>query len=393
RCIFCRNVSIGGAADTVPRTLEAMTIWLLALLLTAIACASLYYAGAGRTVNAGPSVRDASEEHFRAQLRAIDADAAAGRIGATEATAAKGEIARELIRLRGEAAPANPASGNRLLVALTAGLAAILALVAYAYLGQPDLPSEPLAQRAAETGAGLDLQTAVKTIEARLEQNPNDLRGWQVIAPAYMQLGRYADAVRALRQVNALATPTADSYTDLGEALMMQNGGSVAGEPLELFRKAAALDPRHVRSRYYIAGEETRSGDYAAAVRDWNALLRLGKGDEPWMTTARNGLAYAEAGLNPQASSSVPMATSAAPPAAANANAPQIEAMVDGLDARLQAQGGSIAEWTELVRSRMVQGRLADAQAAYDRARRAYPDPKSRTELDVLAADNGLVAR
>ena len=67
--------------------------------------------------------------------------------------------------------------------------------------------------------------------------------------------------------------------------------------------------------------------------------------------------------------------------------------MVDGLDARLKAQGGSIDEWTQLVRSRLVQGRSADAQAAYDLARKAYPDAKVRTELDVLAADNGLVAK
>jgi cytochrome c-type biogenesis protein CcmH len=371
-----------------------MTIWLLALLLTAIACAALYYAAAGRTVNAGPSVLDATEEHFRAQLRAIDTDAAAGRMGAAEATAAKGELARELIRLRDEVAPAKPARGGRLLVALPVVLVGVLALGTYGLLGHPDLPAEPLAQRA--TGAGLDLDTAIRTIEARLAKDPNDLRAWQVIAPAYMQLGRYADAAHALRQVNALTTPTADTYTDLGEALMMQNGGSVAGEPLELFHKAAALDPGHVRSRYYIAGEETRSGDYEAAVRDWNALLKLGKGDEPWMTTARNGLAYAEAELHPGTSSFAPIvpavpAPSAAPPA--DANAPQIAAMVDGLDARLKAQGGSVEEWTQLVRSRMVQGRMADAQAAYDAARKAYPDASTRTALDVLAADNGLVAR
>ena len=36
---------------------------------------------------------------------------------------------------------------------------------------------------------------------------------------------------------------------------------------------------------------------------------------------------------------------------------------------------------------------MADAQTAYDAARKAYPDPKVRTELDVLAADNGLVAK
>jgi len=378
-----------------------MTIWLLALVLTAIACATLYYAGAGRTVNAGPSVADATTAHFRAQLAAIDADVAGGRMGASEAEAARGELARELIKLKGETAGAGRLSGSRLFVWVPIALVAVLALGTYKFLGSPNLPAEPLADRAAETGAGMDLPTAIKAIEARLAKDPNDLRGWTVIAPAYMQMGRYADAVAALRKVNTLTTPTADSLTDLGEALMMQNGGSVAGEPISLFRQAAALDPRHVRSRYYIAGEETRTGDYQDAVRDWNALLKLGKGDEPWAVTARNGLAYAEAELNPPsasaASTSGPAtAPSIAPPPAEAPAMPdqsQIDAMVDGLDARLKAQGGSIAEWTQLVRSRMVQGRMADAQAAFDAARKAYPDPKVRTELDVLAADNGLVQK
>ena len=204
-----------------------------------------------------------------------------------------------------------------------------------------------------------------------------------------MQLGRYSDAVRALRMVNELTTPTADSLSDLGEALMMQNKGSVAGEPLELFRKAVALDPRHARSRFYVAGEETRTGDYEPAIQDWNALLALAKGDEPWVTTAKNGLAFAQRELHPE--SSAPATASSAPEL--DANAPQIQAMVDGLEARLKSQGGSIDEWTRLVRSRMVQGRMDEAQTDYDLARKAYPDAKVRTELDVLAADNGLVAK
>ena len=358
-----------------------MTIWLFALLLTAIACATLYYAGAGRTVNAAAGAADAVAEHFRAQLRAIDVDAAAGRLGAVEATAAKGELAREVMRLRDETPAAKPVTGGKAAIVAAVGLVAALAVGTYAYLGRPDLPALPLASRDVAAENGLDLNAAIKTIEARLAQAPDDLRGWQVIAPAYMQLERYADAARALRRVNELAPPTADTETDLGEALMMANGGSVAGEPLELFRKAAALDKTHIRSRYYVAGEETRAGDYVAAVRDWNALLALGKGDEPWAVTAKNGLAFAEAALNPDAV------------APAEPDAAQIAAMVDGLDARLKSEGGSIEEWTRLVRSRMVEGRMDDAQAAYDAARKAYPDAKLRTELDVLAADNGLIAK
>jgi cytochrome c-type biogenesis protein CcmH len=352
-----------------------MTIWVFALILTAIACATLYYAGAGRTVNASGAV-DATTEHFRAQLRAIESDAAIGRLGAAEATAAKGELAREVMRHKSSD---TPTGSSRVALWLPVLLVAAISLGTYAYLGRPDLPAAPLAGRDVVAEGEVTLESAIETIEARLAEQPGDLRGWTVIAPAYMQLGRYADAAKALRKVNELGTPTADTLTDLAEALMMQAGGIVEGEPLELLRRAYALDATHVRSLYYIAGEETRIGDFDAAIRDWNALLKLSKGGEPWVVTAQNGLAYAQGGGGPAEPVTVDQA--------------QIDAMVDGLDERLKAQGGSMEEWTRLVRSRMVQGRMEDAQLAYDAARKAYPDAAERNELDVLAADNGLVAR
>ncbi len=354
-----------------------MTIWVFALILTAIACATLYYAGAGRTVNATASGADATTEHFRAQLRAIETDASMGRMGVAEATAAKGELAREVMRHKAVEAPKGSGS---LAIWVPVVLVAAISLGTYAALGRPDLPASPLAGRDAAAEGEVSLESAVKTIEARLAKEPSDIRGWTVIAPAYMQLGRYADAANALRKVNELGTPTAETLTDLAEALMMQAGGTVAGEPLELLRKAHALDANHVRSLYYIAGEETRAGDFDAAIRDWNALLKLSKGGEPWVVTAQNGLAYAQAGGNGSEAVAVP-------------DHAAIDAMVDGLDTRLKADGGTIEEWTRLVRSRMVQGRVDDAQLAYDAARKAYPDAAVRNELDVLAADNGLVAR
>ncbi|RYE11170.1 MAG: c-type cytochrome biogenesis protein CcmI [Hyphomicrobiales bacterium] len=357
-----------------------MTIWLFALILTAIACATLYYAGAGRTVNAGRSLPDATNEHFRAQLKAIDTDAAMGRLGAAEATAAKGELAREIMRFK-EAA--GGAGSGRFTVWVPILLVAVLSLGTYYFIGRPDLPASPLATAAAPQGE-IDLDTAIAQIEQQLAVTPDDLRGWQVIAPAYMQLGRYADAVRALRRVNELTAPTADSLTDLGEALMMQRDGNVEGEPMQLFRDAAALDARHIRSRFYIAGEDTRAGNFEAAIGEWNALIALAEGNEPWLVTARNGLAFAEQGLT--AGTTGPEEITVPDDAA-------IDAMVDGLAARLTAEGGTVDEWTRLVRSRMVQGRMEDAQAAYTAARQAYPDASVRTELDVLAADNGLVAQ
>lgn len=350
--------------------------WVLAIAVTAVACAALYYAGVRQTVNAAtPGLDGALTDHFRLQLSEIDADIASGRLGEAEAEAARGEVARELLRAKATASAKASGTSFRPVVAAAVAATALVSLGAYALLGRPDLPAVPLSGRPA---AEMSLEDAVARIEAQLTQTPDDLRGWSAIAPAYMQLGRFADAERAFRRVIELDGATADSETDLAEAIMMKQDGSVAGEPLSLLQSAAGRDPSHVRSRFYLAGEATRAGEYQAAIRQWNELIALAEGDEPWLATARNGLAVAAEALN----------TGNALPDAAD-----IEAMVEGLAARLASEGGTMAEWTQLVRSRLVLGQTEEAQTAYDAARAAYPDPAVRTELDVLAADNGLIAQ
>ena len=59
----------------------------------------------------------------------------------------------------------------------------------------------------------------VARVEAHLEQNPEDGRGWEVVGPVYMRLGRYDDAVKARRNTLRLLGPTAGREADLGEAL------------------------------------------------------------------------------------------------------------------------------------------------------------------------------
>lgn len=365
---------------------QYMLFWILALAVTAIACAALYYAAAGRRVNAADSTESPEIGHLRLQLKEIDADLSLGRLAPAEAEAAKGEVARELIRLKG-GATTGPASASAWRPVVLGAIAATVMLtgVTYYALGNPSLPAQPLAERTDIPPAGLTLDDAVAKIEAQLAKTPDDVRGWSVIAPAYMQLGRFADAANALRKVIALSGETADRDTDLGEALMMQAQGVAEGEPMQLFRAAAALDSAHVRSRYYIASELTRASDFAAAKTAWTDLLAMAKGDEAWVENARLGLAAAENnGVMPDrtetASADMPSASA-------------ISGMVEGLSARLAEKGGSIEEWTRLVRSRLVLHQVAEAQKAYEAARAAYPDAAQRTELDVLAADNGLVAK
>jgi cytochrome c-type biogenesis protein CcmH len=357
-----------------------MLFWLLALAVTAIACATLYFAGIGReeAAVAAPLDEPAELGHLRQQLKEIETDAALGRLEPAEAVAAKAELAREVMRVKSETAvKARAGVSRQVLVGAAVAATALLSMGVYAALGRPDVPAAPLETRTDKPVEDMTLDAAILKIEEQLAKTPDDLRGWTVIAPAYMQMGRFADAANALRRVIALDGATADRETDLAEALMMANNGNAEGEPLQLFESAAARDPAHIRSRYYIAGEAMRRGDFAAAKADWEALIALGKGDEPWLPNAKAGLEAAEAALRGDVSGADPS---------------MVEGMVEGLSSRLSAEGGTIEEWTRLVRSRLVLQQKELAQEAYDTARKAYPDAAARTELDVLAADNGLVA-
>lgn len=354
-----------------------MVFWILAIAMTALASAALYYASGRQRVNAAPvpdTDGSATAAHLKLQYREIEADARAGRLGEDEARAARAELAREVLRVEAEAPAGGPSTKGRSVVALSVLGAAVLAFAVYAGIGSPQLPAQPLAQRPALPGQ-MTMEEAVARIETELARNPADIRGWRAIAPAYLQMGRAEDAVRAYRQVLALAPPTADDETRLAEALLVVQEGSFAGEPLQLLQSAAARDPAHIRSRYYLAGEATSAGRFEEAAERWQALIDMAQGEEAWLPNARQGLATATAardgmGAGPEA----------------------IRARVADLAARLADGGGSEEEWAQLIRSYLVLGDRDAAAAAYRDALVDHPRTAERFILDTLAADNGLIA-
>ncbi|MET3926166.1 cytochrome c-type biogenesis protein CcmH [Devosia sp. 2618] len=354
-----------------------MLFWFIAIAVTAIACAALFYAAGTRAVNVTvPEMEDANS-HFRLVLAGIDADLAAGKLGEAEATAAKGELAREILRDKAVSGRGKITTSSFGQVPLLAGLALIAAtsLGLYGVLGSPNMPSQPLADRPETQAQSIDLESAIARIETQLVATPDDVRGWIVIAPAYLELRRYQDAANAYRRIIELSGPTPNLQTSLAEALMFAAGDQGSPEAMQLLRSAAAADPKHVMSRLYLAADLTRTGDYPAAITAWQEAIALSTGDEPWLQAAREGLAVAQNdGVSPTNAQEAEM----------------IGQMVSGLAERLNGQGGTIEEWTQLVRAYLVLGDADSAQAAYDDAVAAYPLAFDRGDLDGVALGAGL---
>jgi cytochrome c-type biogenesis protein CcmH len=380
-----------------------MTLWFVFALMTAAAIfAVLWPLGRQVTARSGNDL-----VVYRDQLDEIARDRAAGLIGEAEAEAARVEVSRRLIAAADvqEAKPETPSSPLwRRRVTAVAGLVLLPvgATAIYMLLGSPQLPGAPLAPRLKEAAHGNESITSlVSQVEARLERNPQDGRGWEVLAPVYMRLGRFDDAVKAWRKVIALSGETADRESNLGEALVGANNGIVTADAKSAFERALKLDPQQVKSRFFVGVAAQQDGKRDEAADIWRGMLKDAPADAPWKATVQHALAsLSEPASAPSADTANGNASAPGPSAQDVAAASRMTAeergkMIRGMVARLadklKQNGSDVEGWLRLVRAYVVLGERHKANAAAADARRALAsDPDKVRRIDELAKGLGL---
>src|SRR5690606_11026030 len=97
-------------------------------------------------------------------------------------------------------------------------------------------------------------------IEMHLQSNPNDARGWELLAPIYLRMGRATDAVNARTKVLQLLGSNAEREADLGEALMAAADGFVDADARAAFDRALQQDPENAKAKFYLDRAEKQSG-------------------------------------------------------------------------------------------------------------------------------------
>ena len=384
-----------------------MTLWLGLALMTAVAILAVLWPLARRT----GSLRSGSDVAvYRDQLEEIERDRAAGLIADQEAASAQVEVSRRLLAAA-EAPPAPQGSADvatwrRRAVALVALLVVPLGAAGlYLALGSPSLPDQPLAPRLAAARGDQSFDSLVAQVEAHLARNPQDGRGWEVIAPIYLRLGRFDDAVKARRQALSLNGESPERESQLGEALVFAANGIVTAEAKAAFEKAVALDASDVPARYFLGLAAEQDGNRAQAAALWRALIAAAPPDAPWIDFIRGALARVDGGVAPGdpsrgASGGQSGSASGGPTedqvAASSKLDPEqrkamIQGMVERLSERLHRDGSDAEGWLRLVRSYMVLGEREKALAAVLDARRALAgDPTNLRRLDDLVKGLGL---
>jgi cytochrome c-type biogenesis protein CcmH len=368
-----------------------MTFWFWLALMTAAAVAAVVWPLRRRSIPVVvASKSDAAV--YRDQLDEIERDRASGLIGAAEAEAARVEISRRLIAAVDNEPAAqfivrNRAATRRHRLAIAGAVIAVSAGVVGLYLavGSPNLPDQPLADRiAAAHGGDRSIETLFAKVEAHLEQHPDDGRGWEAIAPAYMRLGRYDDAVKARANALRLLGATAERHADLGEALVAAANGVVTAEAKAAFDEAIRLDGSDVTARFYEGLAAEQDGRREEAARVWHALLSEAPDGAQWVGFVRRALAR----VDPSVADARTPGTEATVFADAMPDQDQdqdnmIRGMVERLAARLRQDGSDPDGWIKLVRSYKVLGEAERARTAIADARRALAsEPEKLARLD-----------
>ncbi len=285
---------------------------------------------------------------YRDQIEEIQRDRAAGLIGENEAEAAQVEVSRRLLAAA-DAEVETPRPGSAAAVARRRRMVATAALVAvsfgaaglYLALGSPFLPAQLLAARNQEQS----IATLIAQVETHLAGNPNDGRGWEVIAPVYLRLGRFDEAVKARRNALALSGETSDRLAGLGEALTAAANSTVTAE--------------------------------AATI--WRRMLAGGAADAPWADYIRHEIARVEDGPSEEQV------------ATANNLGLDPRAMVERLAERLHRDGSDLDGWLRLMQSYKVLGERDKALAAFADARRALAsEPDKVRRIEEFAKELGL---
>ncbi len=153
-----------------------------------------------------------------------------------------------------------------------AGIAAGVATVPIAvalYLHVTNWDPE-VAGRAAE---GMRL---VQQLADRLEQNPEDVRGWQLLANSYMALGQYGPARAAYEQAwQRTPAPDDELKVAYAEAMVLTERGALTGEAGRLFEEVLARNPRDAKALWYGGLAAAELGRMEQARERWMRMLEL----------------------------------------------------------------------------------------------------------------------
>lgn len=332
------------------------------------------------------------------QLSEIDTDQERNLISVTEADAARVEIKRRILAAGRLATRESSRASGRSTIFASAIATPLVAFALYSQIGSPQIASQPLASRGAETEEAANLAELTQKLKARLQadESGGPSEGWRLLGQTYMRMGRYDAAVDAFEHVAVRDDAGIATLLQFAEALIAAENGVVTPQAESVIERASEMDPDDPGPIFYRARILEQEGvpDEARAL----LIERLKRADRayPWMElflSVANRLGE-QVGENPVTQADfIPDSRDARGPRAVDIEAAQdmsveersafVRSMVDRLAARLLDDPDNLEGWLRLAEAYSV---LGDFDAAQNAAGKARSLAESLPETDPTRA-------
>ncbi|SEN64198.1 c-type cytochrome biogenesis protein CcmI [Nitrosomonas marina] len=248
---------------------------------------------------------------YRDQLKELDRDLENDILTQEQYNQSKQELQQRMLQdVQGTEAVQQLNNTNKIaniavstVVALTLPIAAI-----YLYLEIGDtrglLPQAQLAnavQMSQGGGAGDsakpeghdNFNSVLENLIARLNNNPEDIEGWFMLARTYAIMKQYEEAAATYARLNELIPDNPQILSDYADVLAMTNAGSLAGEPSELIQKALSIDPEYPKALALAGTVEFEKNHFDQAANYWERLLAVIPADSQLAKSVSESIAEA----------------------------------------------------------------------------------------------------
>jgi cytochrome c-type biogenesis protein CcmH len=234
------------------------------------------------TTGANPD--ELNTEVTRERLSELESDLQSGRLNQDQYDAAREDLERELLYDLGTAAgnttPGTPRSGRWVAVIIAIALP-VCATLLYKSLGSEPIiallqQQPPAGQAQTASSRQMSVDEMVSRLATRLQNDPDNLQGWDMLSKSYTVLERYDLAVPAYRNVMRLGGgKDPDTLADFADALAATANGVFPEEAGKLLTDALQLDPDNIKALWLAGHWKNQTGDTSAALAYWEHASSL----------------------------------------------------------------------------------------------------------------------
>ena len=219
----------------------------------------------------GTSRRQMNAAIYRDELEKLEAERIAGTINAQEYEMSHAEMRQRLFQDTTEeddhatmGSPAKTMIGICIFIIL-------ISVGLYIFLGDGVRVAQQASQKPVSQEA---VQKMVTEFAAKMEKDPDNLKGWAMLARSYRILGQTQDAAKAYGRAGVYLDSDPELLAEYADTLATIANGNFSGKPLQLINQALKIDPNNFLALWLSGTASYTSGNYKAAVQTWEKLAK-----------------------------------------------------------------------------------------------------------------------